>query len=404
MSPPVKTRYQLSMLFTTISLWCLYTTCRSYTEQNSSGEYHIWIDTINKKMECIDSSFCYLQCTNCYDFTFITNSTSVSIDCIECDFLTVYAQYADQVMMDIMDSEQPYLHLDHAHDINITYEDVHYSVIYAPYGHNFRFYPLSTSHNLFYLDYVSNGIHFSCPGLSCINELSFSTVAAFHAKNFTCSSNVLAPDNIIYCPSHSENVCVIDFDSLNDIQLHIANISYGFMPLTVTHTDNNYGSRFELFCNPNEHGIYQSSTFIGYNSMSSWSTLTKICSNPSSKCCFVNNQENRPSIFCNDSDSHCVIDCGLTNCNHSNVYPGENTSELYFICSGKECYDTEVYCPTNPYSVCNITCSASSLSCKSVIVHSNTNNEYVNLQCSDLSCQYLALFVDAIETYPNTDN
>eukprot|EP01083_Nonionella_stella_P173289 597411_1 len=396
------------MLSTVVSLWCLYSTCTSYVVRNASGEYHRWTATtlIHKTIECNDASFCDLECVDCDDFTFITNSISVTIDCRGCDFLDVHAEYADCVMMNIMNSANAYFHLEHAHDINITCTQFRSSTIYAPYSHNFRFHPVNYVSNIFfYLNYVSNGIHFDYPESGSLYK---SNIAAFHAKNFSFS--VRGYDNVIYCPSHSENVCVIDFNSLDDMELHIANISFDFSPLTVTNGNTSYTGTgwglLNIFCNPDEHGVYQSSTLIHgsieyeYNWWDEWS-----CSDASSQCCFLNNRKNRTSIFCNDSDSHCVIHCTPQNdCAHSNIYPSDITTELYVICSGHKwsgCADTEIYCPANANSVCDVTCSDFS-ACQSAIVYSNTNNEHVNLRCSDSeSCGYLKLFMDGIHTDPN---
>eukprot|EP01083_Nonionella_stella_P000005 8_1 len=389
------------MLSTLVSFWCLHTACTSYTKRDSSGEYYIFNDTINMIIKCDDITFCYFQCDNCTDSTFITNSTAVTIDCAQCDFLNVYAQYANHVIMNITATISGYFHLEHAHDINIIYNGVDRSVIYAPYSHSFRLQSYDyNSYNIFNLDYVSNGIYFYCLGNSC--RLSSSTIAAFHANNFSFTTvGGSGIDNFIYCPSHDDNVCLIDINSLRHQTLYIANISYDFLPLTITGRDLDpyYYTEFELFCNPNAHGVYQSSTDLVYHS-----TRDEKCRDLSSTCCYLNNRQERDNIFCADGDSHCVINCAQNNCSNSNIYPANHTTELYVICPGiHDCSNTEIYCPTNVNSVCDITCPVVS-SCTSAIIHSNTNNEYVNLQCSDLSCQYLTLFVDAIETYPNTDN
>eukprot|EP01083_Nonionella_stella_P146376 460265_1 len=387
------------MLSTLVSFWCLHTACTSYTKRDSSGEYYIFNDTINMIIKCDDITFCYFQCDNCTDSTFITNSTAVTINCAQCDFLNVYAQYANHVIMNITATISGYFHLEHAHDINIIYNGVDRSVIYAPYSHSFRLQSYDyNSYNIFNLDYVSNGIYFYCLGNSC--RLSSSTIAAFHANNFSFTTvGGSGIDNFIYCPSHDDNVCLIDINSLRHQTLYIANISYDFLPLTITGRDLDpyYYTEFELFCNPNAHGVYQSSTDLVYHS-----TRDEKCRDLSSTCCYLNNRQERDNIFCADGDSHCVINCAQNNCSNSNIYPANHTTELYVICPGiHDCSNTEIYCPTNVNSVCDIKCPVVS-SCTSAIIHSNTNNEYVNLQCLDASsCTYLTLFVDQIETDTN---
>eukprot|EP01083_Nonionella_stella_P164042 541727_1 len=434
----------------TFAVWlALYSLCIASHAQpekhasNSSGQYFIMNDTMNMKKECNHSKLCYLFCTYCQDFIFSTNSTAVAIDCNGCDDFKVYAQYAMNFTMRLRNSTYNHFYLHHAQDINITYDSVDYSVIHAPYANRFTFepvstdstYPTSNRYNIFYLDYVSNAIYFDCPNdKSC--GLSQSIVAAAHANYFSLK-HIQIGSSSIYCPSHDGNVCVIDIDSFDryvDASIYISKTQHVVSPLNITDVDDYYTTlpdyyyskngyyyytiRFELWCNENDYGVYESSTSIelyvdpvlshqgGCRDAMFDQWRGRRTGDILQTCCalvdrFSTDPTDRNDTFCDDDGTNCIVDCrdNGTVCSHSNIHPSNSTIDLYVICNQwRQCSRAVIHCPTTVNSSCHISSAAYT---DYIMIKSNTNNRYVNLDCQNGECQKIQLWVDPMSRDTN---
>eukprot|EP01084_Bolivina_argentea_P290021 498122_1 len=370
----------------------IYTThSKSFT--NSSGQYFISLqddDAFNEDIVCTHQIFCYFHIIDITWGTKITtHSTSVSINCSYCNRLKVFSD-ADNFAMIYTSSSYGRFHLENVNNIEIYYESVQDSTLYAQYASNVKTYVGKSSGNVFYLDNVSNNIHFICDS----NHYSYcsdsSTISAANANQF----NLTIPhynnhtvwgirDTIIYCPYHNNNVCNFELELMSQMRsveifipdMNISDHNTSIMPLRVyshEQTDTKHYKKLTIWCQENEKtGIYQSNTDIYYDTI----TNRTECSDIESSCCYLKNH--RQNIFCPHHDI-CTIDCNKIYCINNNIYSSNSTTSLNVICNSTNCHNTIINCPTKLNTSCNVTnvlCRPYYIhACDSTVIRYNTNN------------------------------
>eukprot|EP01084_Bolivina_argentea_P042396 78173_1 len=382
---------------------------------NSTGQY-LWLSkSVDEskwylqqqlQFECNHHLFCYIICIDdntwdydvkCAKLTVIARSYTVSIQCVYCRDFKVITSNVNEFNLWLENSYSTQIHIEDAVNVVMFYKNVQRSIVYSQYAENFRLisagYALNYD-NVFYLDHVSNNIDFEC-------ESSFSdiTISASYAKFLNISVDKLEYSDI-YCPYYAENVCILDVKNINNVNIHIFDMTLDLLPINFVVDNNESTPDFTIWCNEDEYGNYQQHqhTRIYYSPV----TNRLECQNITSDCCPLNELYDviyyRDDILCNEN-SLCIIDCIRTiDCVNNNIITSNLTTNLNVICNHFTCFNTIIYCPNTTNSICDVSCD-DSYSCYHTVIKYNANNNDITLNCiGEGSCDYTQIFV-AIDSY-----
>eukprot|EP01084_Bolivina_argentea_P198439 339799_1 len=401
----------MTLFFLTIII-CLIQYCLSFT--NSSGQYLTPSIRANhsNSISCHHSILCYANCigsnkksaNQCANLTMIMHSQQVIINCINCDYLTVYADNATNFTMQYNSSSGGEFHIQNVKNVFIDYLSVDNSIIYAQFAEIFNFnHSDGALNNIFYLDYVSKEINFRSPIHNGYHSTSFryNTIVASNAYQFNFYTAYYSfYYNIIYCPYNNVGACHINgnYPSVLDLQIFVPSTTLNADMFTFNFTTQSI--YITLWCNMNDNGIYQSYTDIHYDH----TTQQFQCTNITSECCFMTEQPTNKIICQDDVDDICSIDCSddTLKCNNSNIYPSNSTKYMHVICNGRyNCFNTYIYCPETLESTCQIVCGDVG-GCEYTVIRSNTNNKDIFLNCT--KCGKTQVFVDQVQSFHQSVN
>eukprot|EP01084_Bolivina_argentea_P252089 423062_1 len=405
------------MFFRTLFYICIYIwlDCYNYSAAssntvsitNSTGQYVTYKMKQKKYITYADNIICkhgllchiQLNCDYTAQLEIQADADNVYMDLRRCRSVKVYSE-ANYLTIRLNSSNRAELHFEKNNNVDIYLIYVDYSSIYAQYAKNVNVLLSDSNYeNIFYLNNVSNQVNFEFN--SSRNRKN--TIIATNASYFNLSIKDDSTFNgNVFCPYRSNNSCNINIPTvkqINGLNIYVSNMKLNnIYPLNIWFTNNASFSYYDytVYCQENKDSLV-------YESFTKMLKDGTECKNVTSECCYLKHL--RENIFC-PHDDNCIVNCNQTDCVNKNIYSSSLTNTLHVICTNRKCYNTIIYCPLHPNSVCNVSCDADEYACYGTIIKYNTNNNNVNnFNCSHQgSCTEMQIFVDDINNTKNILN